>query len=62
MMLVRGRSQAQDTARGISVSRENLAARYTAVRRMSETLSQPLAPDDYGLQAMPDVSPAKWHL
>jgi len=29
---------------------------------MSETLARPLAPDDFGLQAMPDVSPAKWHL
>ncbi len=62
MMLVRGRSQARDSAQGISVSRDSLAARYTAVRRVSEALSRPLAPDDYGLQAMPDVSPAKWHL
>ncbi|GAB4513608.1 MAG: ergothioneine biosynthesis protein EgtB [Sulfuricaulis sp.] len=42
--------------------REALAARYTAVRRRSATLSEPLAPDDYGLQAKPEVSPAKWHL
>ena len=62
MMLVRGRSQARDSAQGISASRDSLAARYTAVRRVSEALSRPLAPDDYGLQAMPDVSPAKWHL
>ena len=62
MMLVRGRSQARDSAQGISASRDSLAARYTAVRRVSEALSRPLAPDDYGLQAMPDASPAKWHL
>ncbi len=62
MMLVRGSSQARDTARGNSVSREALAQRYGAVRRASEALSRPLAPDDYGLQAMPDASPAKWHL
>jgi ergothioneine biosynthesis protein EgtB len=43
-------------------AREVLAARYDAVRRTSETLCQPLAPDDYGLQAIPEVSPAKWHL
>lgn len=61
-MLVRGSSQARDTARGNSVSRDALAERYGAVRRASEALSRPLAPDDYGLQAMPDVSPAKWHL
>ncbi len=37
-------------------------SRYLDVRRASETLCQPLAPDDYGLQAMPDASPSKWHL
>lgn len=62
MMLIRGRPQAQDTARAISDPRESVAARFTAVRRMSEALSRPLEPEDYGLQAMPDVSPAKWHL
>ncbi len=39
-----------------------LAERYAAVRRESEALAAPLAPDDYGLQAMSDVSPARWHL
>jgi len=42
--------------------RPQTANRYQAVRRMSEALARPLAPDDFGLQAMPDVSPAKWHL
>lgn len=62
MMLVRGDSPARDATHGISASRSDLATSYTAVRRMSEALSRSLAPDDYGLQAMPDVSPAKWHL
>jgi ergothioneine biosynthesis protein EgtB len=35
---------------------------YPAVRAQSEALCQQLAIEDYGLQAMPDVSPAKWHL
>jgi ergothioneine biosynthesis protein EgtB len=35
---------------------------YSAVRALSESICQPLAIEDYGLQAMPDVSPAKWHL
>jgi ergothioneine biosynthesis protein EgtB len=39
-----------------------LATQYNAVRCISETLCEPLAPDDYGLQAMPEVSPTKWHL
>ncbi|MHB8741914.1 MAG: ergothioneine biosynthesis protein EgtB [Sulfuricaulis sp.] len=62
MMLIRGGSQPRYTTHEISVSRSNLAADFTAVRHMSEALSRALAPDDYGLQAMPDVSPAKWHL
>ena len=62
MMLVRGDSPARDATHGISASRSDLATSYTTVRRMSEALSRSLAPDDYGLQAMPDVSPAKWHL
>lgn len=35
---------------------------YRAVRRLTEQLCQPLAIEDYGVQAMPDVSPPKWHL
>jgi ergothioneine biosynthesis protein EgtB len=39
-----------------------LAERYAAVRRTTERLCAPLATEDYVVQAMPDVSPAKWHL
>src|SRR5438874_673411 len=39
-----------------------LAARYREVRRATEALCEPLAVEDYGLQSMPDASPAKWHL
>ena len=42
--------------------RDRLATAYAAVRRASEVLARPLAIDDYGLQAMPEASPAKWHL
>ncbi len=38
------------------------AERYTTVRGASEALARPLATEDYGLQAMPEASPAKWHL
>jgi ergothioneine biosynthesis protein EgtB len=41
---------------------EALAARYQQVRRLTEDLCQPLATEDYVIQAMPDVSPPKWHL
>src|SRR5689334_22654454 len=39
-----------------------LELRYAAVRHASEALCRPLSVEDYGLQAMADVSPAKWHL
>ena len=41
---------------------ERLLARYAAVRRQTERLCEPLATEDHVIQAMPDVSPAKWHL
>jgi ergothioneine biosynthesis protein EgtB len=39
-----------------------LAERYRAIRSFSEDLCAPLAVEDYGVQSMPDASPAKWHL
>ena len=36
--------------------------RYRAVRRQTERLCDPLVPEDYVVQSMPDVSPTKWHL
>ena len=35
---------------------------YDEVRTLTERLCQPLAVEDYGVQSMPDASPAKWHL
>ncbi|MEL6615260.1 MAG: DinB family protein, partial [Bacteroidota bacterium] len=40
----------------------SLAARFTAVRAQTEHLCEPLATEDYVVQAMEDVSPTKWHL
>jgi ergothioneine biosynthesis protein EgtB len=39
-----------------------LAARYRAVRRLSEQLRTPLSAEDCQAQSMPDASPTKWHL
>lgn len=40
----------------------DLLTRYQTVRQYSETLCEPLVPEDYVVQSMPDVSPTKWHL
>ena len=42
--------------------RATLLARYRDVRAATERLAAPLAVEDYVVQAMPDVSPTKWHL
>ncbi len=39
-----------------------LAERFAAVRAQTEHLCEPLATEDYVVQAMEDVSPTKWHL
>jgi ergothioneine biosynthesis protein EgtB len=35
---------------------------YHAVRTQTEALCEPLVPEDYLLQSMPEASPVKWHL
>ena len=40
----------------------HLLEQYVSIRRLTERLCEPLAVEDYVIQAMPDVSPAKWHL
>jgi ergothioneine biosynthesis protein EgtB len=39
-----------------------LVERVLSARRHTEALCAPLTVEDYGVQSMPDVSPAKWHL
>jgi ergothioneine biosynthesis protein EgtB len=39
-----------------------MAESYRRVRSFSEKLCEPLVPEDYVIQTMPDVSPTKWHL
>jgi len=41
---------------------EALVRRYHPVRQFTDRLCQPLMTEDYVIQAMPDVSPPKWHL
>ena len=43
-------------------SLETLSARYTRIRSTTLDLCRHLQPEDFVVQSMPDVSPAKWHL
>ncbi|MGH7223759.1 MAG: DinB family protein, partial [Gemmataceae bacterium] len=45
-------------AQGVST----LASFYEEVRSLTEQLCAPLTIEDYGVQSMPEASPAKWHL
>ena len=47
---------------GIASDPASLLTLYTGTRRITERLCGPLATEDYVVQAMPNVSPAKWHL
>jgi ergothioneine biosynthesis protein EgtB len=42
--------------------RGRFAEKFKQVRNFTEFLCQPLEIEDYVIQSMPDVSPAKWHL
>ena len=46
----------------VSVDRSTLIEGYTAVRALSLELCEPLEPEDYRVQSMPDVSPPWWNL
>jgi ergothioneine biosynthesis protein EgtB len=50
------------TVEALSLDRSALLARYHDVRRTTERLCAPLSAEDHVVQAMPDVSPTKWHL
>ncbi|QDU40318.1 Iron(II)-dependent oxidoreductase EgtB [Maioricimonas rarisocia] len=43
-------------------SLDELRERFQTVRNFSETLCEPLTPEDCVVQSMPDVSPTRWHL
>ena len=45
-----------------SCLRESLIRKFESIRRTTENLCAPLAPEDFVLQSMADASPAKWHL
>jgi len=46
----------------ISSNLHSIATKFQKVRAVSEWQCEPLIIEDYGLQAMAETSPAKWHL
>jgi ergothioneine biosynthesis protein EgtB len=48
--------------RGEIAHQDALVRRYQQVRQFTDRLCQPLVTEDYVIQAIPDVSPPKWHL
>jgi ergothioneine biosynthesis protein EgtB len=61
----RDESDATSVARPVKEppqTRNDLGPRYFAIRKTTERLAAPLAPEDCQVQSMPDASPAKWHL
>jgi len=45
-----------------TINRETLSAEYQRIRRYSEEICSPLAPDDYQIQSIVQTSPPKWHI
>jgi len=43
-------------------TRAHLLEAYRSVRRMTESLCDPLETEDFVIQSMPEASPTKWHL
>lgn len=46
----------------VNTTQHDPRVRFLSVRKFTETLCAPLFVEDYVVQAMPDVSPPKWHL
>src|SRR3954470_23975049 len=54
-------SPSRTTAPG-AASNADLGQRFRNVRCFSEKICEPLEPEDYVIQTMPEASPTKWHL
>lgn len=52
----------QGGSTGEGIGRNRLISRFREVRADTEALCAPLEIEDYCIQSIPDVSPAKWHI
>ncbi len=50
------------TEKKAALSKQQVIERFVATRKHSEELCRPLEIEDYGLQAVAETSPAKWHI
>ena len=55
-------SESTASAARIPRTASDFLADYRAVRGQTEALAEPLEPEDFVVQSMPDASPVKWHL
>ncbi|HUW30759.1 MAG TPA: hypothetical protein VM223_04040 [Planctomycetota bacterium] len=51
-----------DAMEGSVTAPPSLADRYRTIRAATQSICQPLSPEDCQVQSMPDASPMKWHL
>jgi ergothioneine biosynthesis protein EgtB len=56
------RARIQRRSQTVNGMHTNLSERFLTTRRFTEQICQPLAIEDYVVQAMPDASPTRWHL
>ena len=54
-------SSGHDGSDPARADRDDLLRAWRSVRHLTETLAEPLSPEDQAIQSMPDASPAKWH-
>ena len=52
----------QVLAPAVAPAADALLSSYREVRAWTRALCEPLAPEDYVVQSMPDASPTKWHI
>ncbi|GAB4285912.1 MAG: ergothioneine biosynthesis protein EgtB [Ignavibacteriaceae bacterium] len=55
-------TEAENKIKPASENQDHISELFIKIRKFTEQLCLPLETEDYVIQSMPDVSPAKWHL